>query len=108
MSYAFPPALPQIQHVVINSPQGMEFSRRTGLSCRIIPNVMDFANPPAPPDDYAQQFRSAIGMSQEDLLILQPTRVVARKGIEDAIELVRTFGGPRREARHFAPVGRRG
>ena len=62
--YAFPPALPQIQHVVINSPQGEEFSRRTGLSCRIIPNVMDFANPPDPPDDYARGFRAAVGLGE--------------------------------------------
>ena len=89
LQYAFPPALPQIQHVVINSPQGKEFSRRTGLSCRIIPNVMDFANPPAPPDDYARGFRQAVGLKPDELFILQPTRVVARKGIEHAIELVR-------------------
>ena len=61
LRYAFPPALAQIQHVVINSTQGEEFSRRTGLSCRIIPNVMDFANQPKPPDEYASQFRSAVG-----------------------------------------------
>ena len=94
LRYAFPPALPQIQSVVINSPQEEEFSRRTGLSCRIIPNVMDFANPPAPPDEYAQQFRSAIGLHEGDLMILQPTRVVARKGIEHAIELVRRLELP--------------
>jgi glycosyltransferase involved in cell wall biosynthesis len=87
--YAFPPALAQIQHVVINSPQGEEFSRRTGLSCRIIPNVMDFANPPDPPDDYAKSFRNAVGLQEEDLMVLQPTRVVARKGIEHAVELVK-------------------
>jgi glycosyltransferase involved in cell wall biosynthesis len=50
---------------------------------------MDYANPPEPPDDYARQFRTAIGLGDGDLLILQPTRVVARKGIEHAIELVR-------------------
>ena len=93
--YAFPPALPQIQHVVINSVAGEEFSRRTGLSCRIIPNVMDFANPPAPADDYSRQFRTEIGLSEEDLLILQPTRVVARKGIEFAIELARHLSADR-------------
>jgi glycosyltransferase involved in cell wall biosynthesis len=90
--YAFPPALPQIQHVVINSPQGEEFSRRTGSSCRIIPNVMDFANPPDPPDDFARGFRDAVGLNQDDLFVLQPTRVVARKGIEHAVELVRRLG----------------
>jgi len=89
IQFAFPPGLHQIQHVVINSLAGEEFSRRTGLSCRIIPNVMDFANPPAPPDDYTRQFRAEIGLSDDDLLILQPTRVVARKGIEHAIELAR-------------------
>ena len=89
LAYAFPPALPQIQHVVINSPQGEEFSRRTGLSCRIIPNVMDFATPPPPPDDYAKQFRQAVGLAEDELFVLQPTRVVARKGIEHAVELVR-------------------
>ncbi|MFV1966168.1 MAG: glycosyltransferase [Pirellulaceae bacterium] len=89
LRYAFPPALSQIQHVVINSPQGEEFSRRTGLSCRIIPNVMDFANPPDPADDYARGFRAAVGLKPDDLFVLQPTRVVARKGIEHSIELVR-------------------
>jgi glycosyltransferase involved in cell wall biosynthesis len=92
LHYAFPPALPQIQHVVINSPQGQEFSRRTGMSCRIIPNVMDFANPPKPPDDYARGFRQAVGLGEDDLFVLQPTRVVARKGIEHAVELVRRLG----------------
>lgn len=92
LRYAFPPALPQIQHVVINSLAGQEFSRRTGLSCRIIPNVMDFDHPPAAPDDYAASFRSEIGMRDGELLILQPTRVVARKGIEHSIELVRRLG----------------
>ena len=92
LRYAFPPALPQIQHAVINSPQGQEFSRRTGMSCRIIPNVMDFANPPAPADEYAGKFRQAVGIGEDDLFVLQPTRVVARKGIEHAVELVRRLG----------------
>jgi glycosyltransferase involved in cell wall biosynthesis len=95
IQFAFPPALQQIQHVVINSLAGEEFSRRTGLSCRIIPNVMDFAHPPDPPDDYARQFRREIGLRDDDLLILQPTRVVARKGIEHSIELARRLA-PRR------------
>ena len=92
---AFPPPLAQIEHVVINSLAAEEFSRRTGLSCRVIPNVMDFANPPIPADDYASSFRREIGLSEDDLLILQPPRVVARKGIERAIELVRLLGRPR-------------
>ena len=86
---AFPPALPQVQHVVINSQAARDFSRRTGLPCRMIPNVMDFDNPPAPPDDYSRHFRETIGVADDDYLVLQPTRVVPRKGIEHSIELVR-------------------
>ena len=95
LRYAFPPALPHIQHCVINSLAGEEFSRRTGVSCRIIPNVMDFANPPAPPDDYSFGFKQDVGLDADDILILQPTRVVARKGIEHSIELVQRLQDPR-------------
>jgi glycosyltransferase involved in cell wall biosynthesis len=92
---AFPPPLHQIQHVVINSQAAAEFSRRTGLPCRVIPNVMDFANPPAPPDQYSQDLRAAIGLAPDDILILQPTRVVPRKAIEHSVELVRQLNDPR-------------
>ena len=93
--YAFPPSLPQIQHVVINTLAAEEFSRRTGLSCRVIPNVMDFANPPPPADDYARTFRTGLGIEDGRWLILQPTRVVARKGIEHSIELIKRLGADR-------------
>ena len=85
---AFPPELPNIFHIVINSFAAEQLSFRTGISARIIPNVMDFEHPPPPPDDYAADVRQALGISDDELFILQPTRVVKRKGIEHAIELV--------------------
>ena len=97
---AFPPSLLQMQHVVINSKAARDFSRRTGLPCRVVPNVMDFDNPPPPPDDYARSFRTAIGVGTDDFLFLQPTRLVARKGIEHAIELV-TIGRRPMQTAHF-------
>lgn len=92
---AFPPGLPKMQHITINSLAAQEFSRRIALPCRVIPNVMDFENPPPPRDDYSRQFRGALGLSDDDILILQPTRIVARKGIEHSIELVRQLEDPR-------------
>lgn len=92
---AFPPPLAEIEHVVINTQAGQEFSRRTGLPFRVIPNVMDFAHPPPPPDEYAGDVRRTLGIDEDDYLILQPTRVVARKGIEHTIELVRRLDDPR-------------
>ena len=89
---AFPPHLPSIRHVVINSSGANQLSLRTGISSMLIPNVMDFDNSPPAPDEYSQDVRSSLGVVQDELLFLQPTRVVPRKGIEHAIELTRRLG----------------
>ncbi len=92
LNMAFPPHLPQIRHVVINSSADNQLSLRTGISATIIPNVMDFEHPPKPPDAYASDVRDSLGLAPDEKLILQPTRVVKRKGIEHAIELVSRLG----------------
>lgn len=92
LNMAFPPALPSIRHVVLNSIAARELSIRTGISAMIVPNVMDFEQPPAPLDEYARDLRSALGVAPDELFFLQPTRVVQRKGIEHAIELTRRVG----------------
>ena len=92
LNMAFPPHLPSIHHVVINSSADNQLSLRTGISAIIIPNVMDFDSPPAPPDDYSSDVREAFDIKNNELFILQPTRVVKRKGIEHAIELVSRLG----------------
>ncbi len=91
---AFPPMLRQMEHVAINTQAASEFNRRTGLPCRVIPNVMDFDSPPAPPDEFSKDFRETIGVEPDEILILQPTRVIQRKGIESTVELVRRLNGP--------------
>src|SRR5210317_1400744 len=88
LNMAFPPVLPSITHVVINSVADNQLSLRTGVSAYVAPNVMEFENPPPPPDDYSADVRQALGIADDELLVLQPTRVVQRKGIEHAIELV--------------------
>jgi glycosyltransferase involved in cell wall biosynthesis len=92
LKMAFPPVLPAIEHVVINSAADAQLSLRTGVSAHIIPNVMDFDNPPLPPDEYTFDVRQALGIEDDELFVLQPTRVVQRKGIEHAIELVNRLG----------------
>ncbi len=95
LAAAFPPRLHQVHHVVINRRAGEEFGRRTGLPYRVIPNVMDFRNPPAPRQPSEQRFRQSIGLAPDELMILQPTRIVARKAIERSIELIRRLDDPR-------------
>lgn len=91
---AFPPLLPNIQHVVINSIAGLELARRTGASWTLVPNIMDFKILPQKIDDYNQDLRTEIGLEENSFLILQPTRLVSRKGIETAIELVSRLNRP--------------
>jgi glycosyltransferase involved in cell wall biosynthesis len=92
LAAAFPPVLPSIRHVVINSVAAFQLASRTGVSAMIIPNVMDFENPPAPLDDYARGARADLGIAPDELFFLQPTRIIQRKGIEHAIELTKRVG----------------
>jgi hypothetical protein len=91
---AFPPRLPSIRHVVINSLQAHQLASRIGITSMIIPNVMDFDSPPPPPDDYTETVRADLGLAPDQKLFLQPTRIIQRKGIEHAIELTRRIGIP--------------
>ncbi|MBI4760487.1 MAG: glycosyltransferase [Chloroflexota bacterium] len=91
---AFPPDLPSVRHVVINSLQAHQLAWRKGINSMIIPNVMDFDSPPPPLDDYAETVRADLGVAPDQYLFLQPTRIIPRKGIEHAIELTRRVGMP--------------
>ncbi len=91
---AFPPAMPNICHVVINSYAATELARRTGLRSTVIPNVMDFDNPPPEPQELSDSVRLSLGLQPEELMFLQPTRVVPRKCIERSIELIHRLDRP--------------
>ncbi len=85
----FPPDLPTIRHVTINSIAQRRLLHRRGIDSVVIPNVMDYETPPPGIDEYNQDLRQVLNLEKEDLFVLQPTRVIQRKGIEMAIELVR-------------------
>jgi len=91
---AFPPKLANIEHVVINSLARDELARRRGILASIIPNVLDFNNSPCIKKDHDKEFRRSFGINNGDVIILQPTRIIKRKGIEHAIELIRALNKP--------------
>jgi len=95
LDMAFPPRDIHLQHVVINQSAREELALRKGISAMLIPNVFDFDNPLDDTDDYGADVRDEIGLAPEDKLILQPTRVVPRKGIEHSISLVQRLNDPR-------------
>lgn len=96
LAAAFPPNHPSIRHVVLNSVQASALASRHGLTARVIPNVMEFEVPPDPPTIDPAQVRRDLGVGDGELLLLQPTRVIQRKGIEQAIEFTRRLGRPAR------------
>ena len=95
LGMAFPPALPSISHATINSFAQEALSHRRGVSSLLIPNVLDFETPPPEPDDYAQHFRLDAQLEEDDIVFLQPTRVVPRKGIEHSISVVAALNNPK-------------
>ena len=70
-------------------------ARRKGVSSVLVPNVFEFEKEPLAIDDYTVDLRKELGLAEEDLFILQPTRIVPRKGIELAIKLVARLEDPR-------------
>ncbi len=95
LDMAFPPRDIQLQHVVINQAAKEMLALRKGISSMLIPNVLNFHEPPSQYDDYSANIREEIGLEPGDKLILQPTRIVPRKGIEHSISLLQRLGDSR-------------
>jgi glycosyltransferase involved in cell wall biosynthesis len=106
---AFPPDLPNVRHVSINSPAAKELRRRRRLESMVVPNVFDFdQRQPSDAEARARAMRSELGVGDAGLLVVQPTRVVPRKGIELAIEAVARLAHPSAILLITSPAGDEG
>lgn len=91
-----PPHDPLARHVVINSLGQQQMRERLGIEATVVPNIFDFDAPAWTEDDYNADFRARIGLELNDVLILQATRIVGRKGIEMAVDFVKALDTPAR------------
>ena len=91
----FPPDLSNLTHVVINSHCGDSLLRERGIGAHVIPNVMDFEAGFGQRDDFNRHLPDVLGLRSDDIVLFQVTRIVRRKGIETAIELVERLDDPR-------------
>ena len=91
----FPYPGERVVHLSINGPAQRELRSRRGIGALLLPNVMDFDAFPRGVDGYGADFRQAVGLAPGQRLFLQPTRVVPRKGIELAIDLLAGLDDPR-------------
>lgn len=90
----FPAKLPTILHITLNTIAQQRLKVRRGIDSVVIPNVQDFNSPHPEIDEYNRDLCQTLGLQDGHLFILQPTRVVQRKGIEMAVELVNRLNYP--------------
>lgn len=84
----FPLRLPNSVHAVINLHAQTTLKERFNRESVVVPNVMDFSKPYAEITNNNKDLRKDLGLSEDDILLFQITRIVPRKGIEAAIELI--------------------
>ncbi len=87
----YPPSLPNLHHAVINSIAQGVLKEKKNIESIVVPNVFYFEEPDWVKDDYNSDIRSKLKVSENDILILQATRLVERKGIELIIDLIATL-----------------
>lgn len=96
LEQAYPPVSPQLRHAVINRAAARTLAARYGIEdAVVVPNVMDFDVPFGLRDAGNAGLRRDLGLEEDDRLLFQITRIVRRKGIETAVELVHRLADPR-------------
>ena len=95
INMAFPPSLNSLIHVVINTEARKMLSYRRGQSSIVIPNVFNYDRKPPGIDEYNRDLPQKLGLEPDDILFLQPTRIIQRKGIEHSIEVVHRLQNPK-------------
>lgn len=88
---------PQRENVInltINKIAQGELKKRKGIEATVVPNVFDFSQPQWTMDEYNEDFRKQIGLGLNDIVLQQATRVMDRKGIELAVDVVAALNQP--------------
>lgn len=84
----FPLQAPNSVHAVINTHGVNTLMERFGRTAMNVPNVMDFGLPFGLHNEKNEKLAEHLGFRDDDLFLYQITRVVRRKGIETAIDLI--------------------
>lgn len=78
----------KMKHVVINKLAKRDLRIKKGLESTVVPNVFEFKAKLWGKDKFNKDFKKDLGVNDNQILILQATRVTNRKAIELAIDLV--------------------
>lgn len=91
----FPLLIPHVKHALINTFSVDTFKKLFKIDALNVPNVMDFSKPYGNPNEENKFFLRRMGVANDELALLQVTRIVRRKGIETAIELMHKLNDPK-------------
>ena len=91
----FPPNALDMKHVVINTPAKADLKSKKGCDSVVVPNVFDFKVPLWKEDDYNSSYKEDMGISYNEVVFLQATRVTNRKAIELAVDLIDLLNTPK-------------
>ena len=83
-----PPQSEKVKHCVINRIAQNALKERRGMDSTVVPNVFDFDRPSWTEDEYNKDFRDSFGIGKNDIVFLQATRILDRKAVELAIDVV--------------------
>ncbi|MBI4395984.1 MAG: glycosyltransferase family 4 protein, partial [Elusimicrobia bacterium] len=91
---------PHVVHVPISKRAAAMLQKRVGngLPTLVVPNVDNFgddSSTEAQRDSWNQDLRRSLGLAEDDILWVQPTRVIRRKGIELALKLIQLMKEPK-------------
>ncbi|MCK4662402.1 MAG: glycosyltransferase family 4 protein [Bacteroidales bacterium] len=84
----FPLRLPNVFNAVINENAQNSLKEKFNRNSIVVPNVMDFSVPFGQLNGTNKSLKIDLGLSDNDILLFQITRIVRRKGIEVAINLI--------------------
>lgn len=91
-----PPVIPGLKHAVINSLAAQELMERTGIEAMVFPDTLDFDAAPWIKDSWNSNLPIESGFDENDIIVLQATRIVRRKGIELIIPVLKELNSPSR------------
>ena len=85
----FPLQIPHARHAVINTHSRNYLRENYNIESIVVPNVMNFEKPYGEIDDYNRDMLKAFDLIKDgDIPLLQVTRIVGRKGIDVALDLI--------------------
>jgi mannosylglucosylglycerate synthase len=85
-----PPSDLGVEHVVISSYSAHILSSIKRVMPTVVPNCENFEECTVR-DNYNSLFRQDLGFREDDILFVQPTRIIPRKRIEDSVRLVAMY-----------------